>query len=138
MSTTVMIRDTGVAAGHVLRLVAEGYSYDQILKANPGLIMGDIMATAELARQVIESLQDEHGDIDIGYEISFVFAKGKFVSLDKLRQQYPRAYVEWTDREDNSLAEMFKKGAKIDDIARQHQRQPGAVRIRLRRLGLIK
>jgi len=138
MSTTVMIRDTGVAATHVLRLMSEGYSYDQILKANPKLIMGDIMATAELARQVIDGLHDEHGNIDIGYEIKFVFAKGKFLSLDELRKRYPRAYVEWTDREDNSLAEMFKKGAKIDDIARQHQRQPGAVRIRLRRLGLIK
>jgi len=132
-----MIRDTGVAASHVLRLVSEGYSYDQILKANPKLIMGDIMATADLARQVIESLQDEHGNIDIGYEISFVFAKGKFLSLDKLRKQYPRAYIEWTDREDNSLAEMFKKGAKIDDIARQHQRQPGAIRARLVKLNLM-
>jgi hypothetical protein len=31
---------------------------------------------------------------------------------------------------------MFKKGVKIAEIARQHQRQPGAIRARLAKLGL--
>ncbi len=138
MRKSVTVRDTGVSIAYVLRLIAEGYSYDQILRANPKLTMGDIMASAELARQVVEELEDEHGDIEIGHSIRFVFSKGKFLSLEKLRQKYPRAYTEWTAREDNELAEMFKRGGRIDDIAAQHQRQPGAIRARLQSLGLKK
>lgn len=134
--TTVKIRGTGITVAQVLKLIAEGYSYDQILTANPTLTMGDIMASADLARQVIEQLEDEHNNIEIHHGISFVFSRGKFVSLEKLREQYPRAYCEWTSREDNQLAEMFKKGAKIPDIAQEHQRQPGAIRARLEKLGL--
>jgi uncharacterized protein (DUF433 family) len=137
MKTSVTIRDTGVSVAQVLKLISQGYSSDQILKANPRLIMSDIMAAADLARQVIESLQDEYQQIEIHHEISFAFSRGQFVSMEKLRERYPRAYIEWSDREDQQLADMFQKGATIDGIARQHQRQPGAIQARLRRLKLI-
>jgi len=137
MRTSVTIRDTGVSVVHVLRLVSEGFSYEQILKANQKLIMSDIMAAADLARQVIESLQDDQDQIEIHHEIRFAFSRGQFLSMEKLREKYPRAYMEWSDREDQRLAEMFQKGGRIVDIARQHQRQPGAIQARLRRLKLI-
>jgi len=136
--TTVRIRDTGVSAADILRLIAEGYAYDQILRANPKLNMGDIMAAADLARQVIEAMTDEHDEIEIHHSISFAFSKGKIIALEKLREEFPRAYLEWSDREDQALADMFHKGAKINDIARRHQRQPGAIHTRLMRLGLIR
>jgi len=136
MKTTVKIRDTGITVPYVLGLIAEGYSYDRILTASPALTMGDIMASADLARQVVEQLEDEHDNIEIHHSIKFVFSQGKFVSLEKLRKKYPRAYQPWTVRDDNQLAEMFKKGARINDIAGQLQRQPGAIRVRLEKLGL--
>lgn len=136
--TTIRIRDTGVSIAHVLRLISEGYGYDQILRANPKLNMGDIMAAADLARQVIEALNDEHDEIEIHHSISFAFSKGKIIALEKLREEFPRAYLDWSDREDQALADMFHKGAKINDIAKRHQRQPGAIHVRLVRLGLIK
>ena len=138
MKTTVKIRDTGVTMAQVLKLISEGYPYDQVLKAHPGLTMGDIMASADLARQVIEELQDEQGEVEIGYGISFVFARGKLVALDKLREKHPRAYQPWTPREDNQLAEMHKRGLSLDAMSTQLGRQPGAVRIRLERLELKK
>ena len=136
--TTVRIRDSGVSVSEVLKLMAEGYSYDQILKANLKLNMGDIMAAADLARQIVEALTDEHDEVEIHHHISFVFSKGKVVPLEKLREEFPRAYMEWSDLEDQALADMFHKGAKINDIAKRHQRQPGAIQKRLVRLGLIK
>ena len=136
--TTVRLRDTGVSVAHVLRLISEGYAYDQILRANPKLNMGDIMGAADLARQVIEALTDEHDEVEIHHSISFAFSKGKIIALEKLREEFPRAYVEWSDREDQALADMFHKGAKMNDIAKRHQRQPGAIHVRLVRLGLIK
>lgn len=137
MKTNVTIRDTGVSVVHVFLLMSQGYSYEQILKANQKLIMSDIMASADLARQVIESLQDDQDQIEIHHEIKFAFSRGQFISMEKLREKYPRAYMEWSDREDQRLAEMFQKGAGIVDIARQHQRQPGAIQARLKRLKLI-
>ncbi|MCX6835091.1 MAG: DUF433 domain-containing protein [candidate division Zixibacteria bacterium] len=136
--TTIRIRDTGVSVTDVLRLISEGYAYDQILRAYPKLNMGDIMAAADLARQVVEAMTDEHDEIEIHHSISFVFSKGKIIALEKLREEFPRAYLDWSDREDQALADMFHKGAKINDIAKRHQRQPGAIHVRLVRLGLMK
>jgi len=136
--TTVRIRDTGVSVAQVLKLISEGYAYDQILRSNPALNMGDIMATAELARQIVEAMTDEHDEIALHHSISFVFSKGKIIALEKLREEFPRAYMEWSDREDQALADMFHKGGKINDMAKRHQRQPGAIHTRLVRLGLIK
>jgi uncharacterized protein (DUF433 family) len=134
---SVKIRDTGIEIGQVLRMISEGYSYDQILQARPGLTMGDIMASAELARQVIEQVQNEQGQVAVNHAIKFVFTGGKFASLDKVREKHPRAFAPWTTREDNELAEMFKRGGKIEEIARRHRRRPGAIRARLQKLGLI-
>jgi len=136
MKATVKIRDTGVTVAQVLKLISEGYSYDKILKANPALTMGDIMASADLACQVIEQLEDEQGEVETSRGISFIFARGKLVALDKLRDKYPRAYRPWTPREDNQLADMFKRGLSLNDMSEQLGRQPGAIRIRVEKLEL--
>jgi uncharacterized protein (DUF433 family) len=136
--TSVKIRDTGVEVGRVLRMISEGYSYDQILQAQPLLTMGDIMASADLARQVMEQIQNEQGQVSVNHAIKFVFTGGKFASLDKVREKHPRAFAPWTTREDNELVEMFKRGGKVEEIARRHRRRPGAIRARLQKLGLMK
>ena len=136
MKAAVKIRDTGVTVARVLKLISEGYSYDKILKANSALTMGDIMASADLARQVIEQLEDEQGEVEIGRGAVFTVARGELLALDKLREKYPRAYRPWPPREDNQLAEMLKRGLSVNDMSRQLGRQPGAIRIRLEKLEL--
>ena len=136
MKKSVKIRDTGVTVTEVLKLISEGYSYDKILTANPGLTMGDIMASADLARQIIEQLKDEQGEAEIGQEAAFTIAHGKPIALDKLREKYPRAYRPWRPGEDDQLAEMVKRGMVLNDIAEQLGRQVGAIRIRLEKLEL--
>lgn len=131
----VQVRNTGIKASEVLRLVSEGNSYDQILKRLDGLTMGDIMAVADLARTVIDALEDEHGRIEIHHRIQFLFSGAKPVVLESLRKVHPRAYIPWSDREDNNLAEAFRAGVRIKDLAARHRRQPGAIIARLERLG---
>ena len=138
MKTNIMLRDTGITVTRILGLITEGYSYSQILDANPKLIMSDIMAAAELARQVIDALKDDQDQIEIHHEIRFAFSRGQFLTMAKLREKHPRAYVEWTPREDERLTDMYQKGATVYDIARAHQRQPGAIHARLARLNLLK
>ena len=134
---SVRVRDTGIKAADILRMISEGFAYDQILRSLPGLFMGDIMAVADLARQVIESLEDEHGRVELHYKINFLFTNSKPVLLENLRKEHPRAYTPWTDREDNNLMAAYKSGVSLKDLVRQHGRQPGAIRARLERLGIL-
>ena len=55
----------------------------------------------------------------------------------KHRETHPNAYMPWTDELDAQLRAMFEGDAKIADIAREFQRQTGAIRSRLKKLGLI-
>ncbi len=49
---------------------------------------------------------------------------------------YPRAYQPWLKREDDLLRTQFRLGCSVADIAKSHQRRPGAIYSRIRKLGL--
>lgn len=57
--------------------------------------------------------------------------KSKTYSVERLREQFPRAYRTWSDTEDTQLAERFSSGMNVKELAKQHERQPGAIRSRL-------
>ncbi|MEG3837306.1 hypothetical protein [Microcoleus sp. Z1_C3] len=56
---------------------------------------------------------------------------------EKIRQKYPRAYVKWSQDEDENLKQEYASGQQIDELAQRFQRQPSAIRSRLQKLGLI-
>jgi hypothetical protein len=56
--------------------------------------------------------------------------------VDKIRQQYPRAYEKWTEEEDMQLRQKYHEGVRVKELATLLQRQPGAIEARLRKLGL--
>jgi ATP-dependent exoDNAse (exonuclease V) alpha subunit len=58
-------------------------------------------------------------------------------SVPKLREKYPNAYRPWEKSDDTSLAEQFQANKKTREISTTLGRQPGAIRSRLRKLGLI-
>jgi hypothetical protein len=138
MKANVRIRNTGVTVVQVLKMISEGYSNDKILKAHRALTMSDILASADLARRVIEQLGDEQGELEIGRGAAFVVARGEPVSLDRLREKHPRAWRPWSGRDDNQLVEMRKVGLSLNQMSEQLGRQPGAVRIRLDKLALMR
>jgi hypothetical protein len=51
--------------------------------------------------------------------------------------KHPRAWAPWNDREDADLVASYEAGMKAAALARRHQRNPGAVRSRLKKLGII-
>jgi ATP-dependent DNA helicase PIF1 len=57
--------------------------------------------------------------------------------LAKQRQKYPNAYEPWEEEDDIRLRALFEDDGKISAIARSFGRQPGAIRSRLKKLGLI-
>ncbi|WP_445245239.1 hypothetical protein [Microcoleus sp. OTE_8_concoct_300] len=56
---------------------------------------------------------------------------------EKIRQKYPRAYVKWSQDEDENLKKEYASGQQIGELAQRFQRQPNAIRSRLQKLGLM-
>jgi hypothetical protein len=61
----------------------------------------------------------------------------KQTRLEKVREKHPRAYERWTSDEERSLEERFREGVSVSELARLHERQRGAIKARLIRLGLL-
>jgi hypothetical protein len=60
----------------------------------------------------------------------------KAYNIAEIRQRYPRAYEKWAVAEDNELTEKYQEGLSISQLAEHFQRKEGAIRSRLRKLGL--
>lgn len=64
--------------------------------------------------------------------------QNKSYNLDEIRRKHPRAYENWTDNEDFELSKCYQEGLSISLLAEKHQRNRGAIRSRLKKLGLMK
>jgi DNA-binding NarL/FixJ family response regulator len=104
----------------VLKLIADGHSYDQILAAYPALTYLDIFGAAQEALIIA----GEAGTT-------------RQQRLRRIRAKHPRAYEKWSEEEDQQLRQLVQAGMKEKDIAAQLQRQLGAIRSRMEKLGLI-
>ena len=69
--------------------------------------------------------------------IRFLGIKRKAYQVDVVRQTYPKAYERWTPDEDEQLKIKFRAGVSVSELATYFQRQPSAIRSRLRKLGLL-
>ncbi len=66
-----------------------------------------------------------------------VASVGRGEWLAEKRKKYPKAYQPWEDGDDALLRQMFEDETSITEIAKSFERQPGAIRARLKKLGLI-
>ena len=57
-------------------------------------------------------------------------------TLVEMRKRYPNAYKPWSTEDDEALRAAFKGGTSIKEIAHDFGRNMGAIRSRLRKLGL--
>lgn len=63
---------------------------------------------------------------------------GKKYFVDEIRKNFAKAYMPWTESEDNKLKELFTKGKTMRELVEIFERKKGAIRSRLRKIGLIK
>ena len=66
--------------------------------------------------------------------VHFLRIRAKAYSVDDLRRKHPKAYQKWTPDEDKRLKEGFN--ASVSKLAKLFQRQEGAIRSRLTKLGI--
>ncbi|HEY4483070.1 MAG TPA: PIF1 family DEAD/DEAH box helicase [Candidatus Paceibacterota bacterium] len=58
-------------------------------------------------------------------------------NLKQIRESNPNAYRPWSKADDDKLTKLFAANVKTADLSKQFGRQRGAIRARLRKLGLI-
>jgi hypothetical protein len=54
-----------------------------------------------------------------------------------MRAAHAKAYAPWTRDEDGDLKRRHQAGERVDAIAAEFGRKPGAIRSRLKKLGLV-
>src|SRR5207248_1123414 len=103
----------------ILRQIAAGLGYEQIVRQSPELSYLDIFAAASEALRLNE-------DREPASEVT-----------SRIKSEHPRAYEKWSRDEDEDLVLMFEKGMAQGDIAARLRRQPSAIRARLEKLGRL-
>ena len=102
--------------------------------ATPGAVHKALRALIKVVPQTALEV-DELQDVDRNVEQSKYPQKS--YSIAEVRKQYPRACEPWHVDEDEQLRWQYNQQVAIDVIAKQSQRQPGAIRSRLKKLGLL-
>ncbi len=59
-------------------------------------------------------------------------------NVEAIRQRFPKAYEKWGKSEDDELRREFREHIGIEQIAKLHNRKKGAIRSRLKKLGLLR
>ncbi len=57
-------------------------------------------------------------------------------SVYACQQEYPNAYMPWSEEEDTTLSQMWCKGATIEELSTYFQRKPGGIASRIKKLEL--
>ena len=131
----ILLRDTEITVLQVLEMIAEGLDTRQIISRRPQLTPADIQASALLACQIFKEHVTSDNYIEISQKIILSARNGKLINITKIRKEHPRAYELWGENEDSQLLELHKCETRLDEIARIHKRNIGAVKRRLEKLG---
>ena len=55
-------------------------------------------------------------------------------SVYACQQEYPNAFLPWSEEDDTTLTQMWHKGATLDELSTHFQRKPSAIASRLKKL----
>ena len=98
----------------VLRLIADGLSYSQIIEREPSLNYHDIFFAAEEALWLDERF--EHWVEEAG-PVAPQAQPGGDSAMSRAKELHPRAYAPWDDREDSELKGQHQAGKPVADLA---------------------
>lgn len=121
----------------ILRRIADGRSYEQILQQHPELTYFDIFAAAREALEHHESAARTDASPRPITPDAVRSAKHANAVVERAREKHARAYERWTADEDSRLEILFLAGTPPKQIARELSRQTSAIRSRLLKLGLF-
>lgn len=102
----------------ILQFLAEGCTVEEVFWHFPSLDYQDIGLAAQEALRGLKSTTYSQ-------------------RMDRVKLRYPKAYARWSEDEQELLQREFRAGNSVQALAELLNRQPGAVRIRLEKLGLV-
>lgn len=70
-------------------------------------------------------------------EITSKSDEARSFTVEAIREKHPQAYRPWNEHEEQELKKMFERGKQMKEIAETLGRQPGGIRSRLKKIGLI-
>ena len=82
-------------------------------------------------RRAIQTISENKSNIKTKSKIK---QNGQAYSINEIRKNNPRAYEKWSPEEDQLLIKEFYEGLSSSDIVKRHQRKPGAIHARLKKL----
>jgi hypothetical protein len=82
----------------VLKLIAGGHSYAQIIEGNPELNYHDIFFAAEEAVWLDEKVGS------LSAKGTMQSRPGEMSAMERAKQKYPNAYAPWSESDDAKLA----------------------------------
>ncbi|MDH3890292.1 MAG: hypothetical protein OEV49_04345 [candidate division Zixibacteria bacterium] len=138
MEHSILIRDTEVKVTDVLDMISRGLSYYQILLTDTRLTLTDIMVTAKLAKELIENFVETEHIIVVEGSIQIAASGGRIQNVSKMREDHPRAFMKWSETEERQLTDLFHSGKSLNEIAKVLERKRGAIKLRLKKLGLLR
>jgi hypothetical protein len=100
----------------VLKGIADGKTYNQIVESSHGITFHDIFAAAKEALEVA----------GVGQTTTD--------RLTDIRGRYPNAYKAWSEKDDELLKSLVHSRVSVDEIADRFERQPSAIRSRINKL----
>ena len=130
MSSKLEIRNTGVSITDILESISHGFSYERILFTFKGLTYEDIFHAVKIAKEFVEIHLSPRFPVPEK-------PRQEIPNLERIRQQYPRAYEKWVEEEDTYLKGKYSQGLNVQELAGILQRKPSAIRSRLIRCGLM-
>ena len=103
-----------------------------------------LLAYGAMPRELKEKLMEISYYIDSRKKIETAKNKKVFPKkikaenfMEKIQQEYPKAYTKWLPEDDTNLKNQFNAGKSIKELSTEFQRQHGGIRSRLIKLGLI-
>lgn len=131
----------------ILRLIADGRTYNRIVGNNPGFAFEDIFNAAAEALRLAEERAGVVPQAVVPRDEPLAATTSAAESapsrptyqdrMTEIKKAAPRAYEPWTQEEEERLKNLHSHGLTPRQIAGQLQRQPSAIRSRLVRLGLL-
>jgi hypothetical protein len=82
----------------------------------------------ELEERILEKYSPLYNSIDKSMK------NEKAYSIDRIREQYEKAYQPWTPEDDLELKRLYQEGVSIHELAETFSRNKGSIRSRLKKI----
>lgn len=141
----------------VLNETERAYSFELIKQGNPNYRLliyrqstdedseknsSELKVCGNHLKEIIDVLVEYHAYITSDSQVPFsppteAPIKTSYADMvAKKRERYPRAYAPWVPEDDEELTFLFQQKLPTKELAKIFGRNPGAIRARIKKLGL--